>query len=49
MELQGLKTVEGKEPPRLLRINPRLRGDFGGKAMIELNTYSLVHWGSTAI
>lgn len=27
MELQGLKAVEGEDPPRILHFNPRLNGD----------------------
>ncbi|KAK7330418.1 hypothetical protein VNO77_24612 [Canavalia gladiata] len=46
MELQGLKTVEGEEPPRILHFNPRLRGDWSGKPVIELNTCYRMHWGS---
>ncbi|KAK7347226.1 hypothetical protein VNO80_21753 [Phaseolus coccineus] len=46
MELQGLKTVEGEEPPRVLHLNPRLRGDWSGKPVIELNTCYRMHWGT---
>ncbi|KAF2282545.1 hypothetical protein GH714_043753 [Hevea brasiliensis] len=35
MELQGLKTVDGEEPPRILHFNPRLKGDWSGKPVIE--------------
>ncbi|KAI5008775.1 hypothetical protein ZWY2020_009823 [Hordeum vulgare] len=38
MELQGLKTVDGEDPPRILHFNPRLRGDWSGKPVIEQNT-----------
>ncbi|TKY55140.1 beta-1,3-galactosyltransferase 19 [Spatholobus suberectus] len=47
MELQGLKTVEGEEPPRVLHFNPRLQGDWSGKPVIELNTCYRMHWGSS--
>ena len=46
MELQGLKTVEGEEPPRVLHFNPRLKGDWSGKPVIELNTCYRMHWGT---
>ena len=46
MELQGLKTVEGEEPPRVLHLNPRLRGDWSGKPVIELNTCYRMQWGT---
>lgn len=38
MELQGLKTVDGEDPPRILHFNPRLKGDWSGKPVIEQNT-----------
>ncbi|KAF3656471.1 putative beta-1,3-galactosyltransferase 17 [Capsicum annuum] len=34
-ELQGLKTVDGEDPPRILHFNPRLKGDWSGKPVIE--------------
>ncbi|KAM1786358.1 hypothetical protein ACFX12_039148 [Malus domestica] len=46
VELLGLKTVEGEEPPRLLHFNPRLRGDWSGRPVIELNTCYRMQWGS---
>lgn len=46
MELQGLKTVDGEEPPRILHFNPRLKGDWSGKPVIELNTCYRMQWGS---
>lgn len=46
MELQGLKTVDGEEPPRILHFNPRLKGDWSGKPAIELNTCYRMQWGS---
>ncbi|CAJ2664455.1 unnamed protein product [Trifolium pratense] len=47
MELQGLKTVEGEEPPRILHFNPRLKGDWNGKPVIELNTCYRMQWGTS--
>ncbi|KAK7265746.1 hypothetical protein RJT34_33369 [Clitoria ternatea] len=46
MELQGLETVEGEEPPRILHFNPRLKGDWSAKPVIELNTCYRMHWGT---
>lgn len=46
VELQGLKTVEGEDPPRVLHFNPRLKGDWSGKPVIEINTCYRMQWGS---
>lgn len=46
VELLGLKTVEGEDPPRLLHFNPRLKGDWCGNPVIELNTCYRMQWGS---
>ncbi|KAI3761333.1 hypothetical protein L1987_51745 [Smallanthus sonchifolius] len=46
MELQGLKTVDGEDPPRILHFNPRLKGDWSGKPVIEQNTCYRMQWGS---
>ncbi|KAK9276830.1 hypothetical protein L1049_006367 [Liquidambar formosana] len=46
MELQGLKTVDGEAPPRILHFNPRLKGDFSGRPVIEQNTCYRMQWGS---
>ncbi|XP_035550146.1 hydroxyproline O-galactosyltransferase GALT6-like isoform X2 [Juglans regia] len=46
VELQGLKTAEGEDPPRILHFNPRLKGDWSGKPVIELNTCYRMQWGS---
>lgn len=46
MELQGLKTVDKEEPPRVLHFNPRLKGDWSGKPVIEQNTCYRMQWGS---
>ncbi|KAK8529499.1 hypothetical protein V6N13_102413 [Hibiscus sabdariffa] len=46
MELQGLKTVDGEDPPRILHFNPRLKGDWNGKPVIEQNTCYRMQWGS---
>ncbi|PIN02661.1 Galactosyltransferase [Handroanthus impetiginosus] len=47
MELQGLKTVEGEDPPRILHVNPRLKGDWSGKPVIEQNTCYRMQWGTS--
>ncbi|KAK7304577.1 hypothetical protein VNO77_42459 [Canavalia gladiata] len=46
VELQGLRTVDGEEPPRVFHFNPRLKGDWSGKPVIELNTCYRMQWGS---
>ncbi|EXB29782.1 putative beta-1,3-galactosyltransferase 19 [Morus notabilis] len=46
VELMGLKTVDGEEPPRVLHFNPRLRGDWSGRPVIEQNTCYRMQWGS---
>ncbi|KAJ4973288.1 hypothetical protein NE237_006462 [Protea cynaroides] len=46
MELQGLKSVDGEEPPKILHFNPRLKGDWSGRPVIEQNTCYRMHWGS---
>lgn len=47
MELQGLKTVDGEDPPRILHLNPRLKGDWSGRAVIEHNTCYRMQWGAS--
>lgn len=46
LELQGLKTVDGEEPPKVLHLNPRLKGDWSGKPVMEQNTCYRMQWGS---
>ncbi|KAL6880051.1 hypothetical protein ACP4OV_011616 [Aristida adscensionis] len=46
LELQGLKTVDGEDPPRILHFNPRLRGDWSGRPVIEQNTCYRMQWGA---
>jgi hydroxyproline O-galactosyltransferase 2/3/4/5/6 len=45
MELLGMRMVDGEEPPRILHVNPRLKGDFSGRPVIELNTCYRMQWG----
>lgn len=47
MELVGLRTVDGEDPPRVLHFNPRLKGDFSGRPVIEQNTCYRMQWGSS--
>lgn len=47
MELQGLRAVDGEAPPRILHFNPRLKGDWSGRAVIELNTCYRMQWGTS--
>ncbi|CAH9093095.1 unnamed protein product [Cuscuta europaea] len=46
MELQGLKTVDGEDPPRILHLNPRLKGDWSARPVIEQNTCYRMQWGA---
>ncbi|KAI3516365.1 hypothetical protein L1887_15280 [Cichorium endivia] len=46
IDLDGLKAVDGEEPPRILHFNPRLKGDWSGKPVIEQNTCFRMQWGS---
>ncbi|XP_042473109.1 hydroxyproline O-galactosyltransferase GALT6-like [Zingiber officinale] len=46
MELKGLKYADGEDPPRILHFNPRLKGDWSGKPVIELNSCYRMQWGS---
>lgn len=46
VELQGLKTVDGEEPPKILHLNPRLRGDWSHQPVIEHNTCYRMQWGT---
>ncbi|KAK8709718.1 hypothetical protein V6N13_060726 [Hibiscus sabdariffa] len=39
MELQGLKTINGKDPQRILHFNLRLKGDWSGKP----TNYNILH------
>ncbi|XP_050287834.1 hydroxyproline O-galactosyltransferase GALT2 isoform X2 [Quercus robur] len=45
VELQGLKAVDGEEPPKILHLNPRLRGDWSKRPVIEHNTCYRMQWG----
>ncbi|KAG0478840.1 hypothetical protein HPP92_013559 [Vanilla planifolia] len=45
VELQGLKAVDGEEPPKMLHFNPRLKGDWSQRSVIEHNTCYRMQWG----
>ncbi|KAL6622642.1 hypothetical protein ACP70R_032521 [Stipagrostis hirtigluma subsp. patula] len=45
VELRGLRAADGEEPPRILHLNPRLRGDWSGRPVLEMNTCFRMHWG----
>ncbi|KAJ3670175.1 hypothetical protein LUZ60_010499 [Juncus effusus] len=47
MELLGMEMVDGEEPPRILHLNPRLKGDFTEKPVIEMNSCYRMQWGSS--
>lgn len=46
MELQGLKVVDGEDPPKILHFNPRIKGDWSRRPVIEQNTCYRMQWGS---
>lgn len=47
MELHGQKESKSEEPPRILHINPRLKGDWSDKQVIELNSCYNGQWGKS--
>ncbi|XP_022720242.1 hydroxyproline O-galactosyltransferase GALT2-like isoform X2 [Durio zibethinus] len=46
VELQGLKSVDGEDPPKILHLNPRLKGDWSHGPVIEHNTCYRMQWGT---
>ncbi|KAF6167457.1 hypothetical protein GIB67_031658 [Kingdonia uniflora] len=46
VELLGLKAVDGEDPPRILHLNPRLKGDWSHRPVIEHNTCYRMQWGA---
>ncbi|CAH9071488.1 unnamed protein product [Cuscuta epithymum] len=46
-ELQGLKAVVGEDPPKILHLNPRVRGDWSRRPVIEHNTCYRMQWGTS--
>ncbi|KAJ6840017.1 hydroxyproline O-galactosyltransferase GALT2 [Iris pallida] len=45
VELQGLKAVDGEAPPKILHLNPRIKGDWSGMPVLEHNTGYRMQWG----
>lgn len=45
VELQGLRAVDGEDPPKILHLNPRVRGDWNKRPVIEHNTCYRMQWG----
>lgn len=46
VELQGLKSVVAEDPPKILHLNPQLRGDWSQQPVIEHNTCYRMQWGA---
>lgn len=46
IELQGLKSVDGEDPPKIFHLNPRLKGDWSHRPVIEHNTCYRMQWGT---
>ncbi|KAL8238238.1 hypothetical protein R6Q59_019319 [Mikania micrantha] len=46
VELQGLKSVVAEDPPKILHLNPQLRGDWSHQPVIEHNTCYRMQWGA---
>ena len=44
VELVGTKVVDGEAPPRILHFNPRIRGDYCGEPVIEMNSCYRMQW-----
>jgi hydroxyproline O-galactosyltransferase 2/3/4/5/6 len=47
VELVGTKAVDGEAPPRILHFNPRIRGDYSRKPVIEMNSCYRMQWGQS--
>ncbi|KAJ1690486.1 hypothetical protein LUZ63_014641 [Rhynchospora breviuscula] len=45
VEFQGLKAVDGEDPPKILHLNPRLKGDWSERPILEHNTCYRMSWG----
>ncbi|WOL15708.1 hydroxyproline O-galactosyltransferase GALT2-like [Canna indica] len=46
VELQGLRVVDGEDPPKILHLNPRVRGDWSKRPILELNSCYRMQWGT---
>jgi hypothetical protein len=40
-----LRASDADDPPRILHLNPRLRGDWSGRPVMEMNTCFRMQWG----
>ncbi|PAN10001.1 hypothetical protein PAHAL_2G064500 [Panicum hallii] len=47
VELVGTKAVDGEAPPRILHFNPRIRGDYSRRPVIEMNSCYRMQWGQS--
>ncbi|CAN6209590.1 unnamed protein product [Urochloa humidicola] len=47
VELIGTKAVDGEAPPRILHFNPRIRGDYSRRPVIEMNSCYRMQWGQS--
>lgn len=47
VELLGLKGFNAEDAPKILHFNPRLKGDWSGKPVIEVNTCYRMQWGTS--
>jgi hydroxyproline O-galactosyltransferase 2/3/4/5/6 len=47
VELVGTKAVDGEAPPRILHLNPRIRGDYSRKPVVEMNSCYRMQWGQS--
>ncbi|KAJ4778800.1 Galactosyltransferase family protein [Rhynchospora pubera] len=45
VELQGLRAVDGEDAPKIFHLNPRVRGDWSKRPVIEHNTCYRMQWG----
>lgn len=45
VELRGVRASDGEDPPRILHLNPRLRGDWSRRPVLEMNTCFRMQWG----
>ncbi|GAB2280364.1 hypothetical protein Dimus_014999 [Dionaea muscipula] len=46
LELRNVKVVPGEDPPRILHFNPRIKGDWSKKPVIEMNSFYRREWGT---
>ncbi|GMH15340.1 hypothetical protein Nepgr_017181 [Nepenthes gracilis] len=46
LELRKVTVDDGEEPPRILHFNPRIKGDWSGRPVIETNSCYRRQWGT---